>query len=129
MVDLRRVAIEEEPKLPPTGLLNDFITGYLGAAGATAALIRRAREGGSYRVAVSLARTGMFVASLGEVDPGQAGGAPEHELREPAGVTSETALGTLSQLAPPVRFSATPPRWQDPILVPRGSSAPEWRSA
>jgi crotonobetainyl-CoA:carnitine CoA-transferase CaiB-like acyl-CoA transferase len=116
-----------DPKLPPTGMLNDFITGYLGATGAIAALRRRAREGGSYRVNVSLARTGMFIARLGEVDAALAGSSPEHTPREPNGVSAETPLGILQQLAPPVRFSQTPARWQDPILVPRGSSQPEWR--
>ncbi len=119
---------DDHPKLPPTGLLNDFITGYLGAAGATAALVRRAREGGSYRVSVSLARTGMFVTSLGQVDPGLVGSAPARELREPPSVVADTPLGTVEQLAPPVRFSSTAPRWTDPILVPRGSSRAEWRS-
>jgi len=117
---------DDAPKLPPTGMLNDFITGYLGAAGAIAALIRRAREGGSYRVTVSLARTGMFVASLGEVDPALAGSKPDHELREPRSVTAATPLGTLEQLAPPVRFSGAVPGWEDPLLVPRGSSEPRW---
>jgi crotonobetainyl-CoA:carnitine CoA-transferase CaiB-like acyl-CoA transferase len=117
----------DEPRLPPTGLLNDFITGYLGAAGATAALIRRAREGGSYRVSVNLARTAMFVASLGTVDPALAGSAPEHTLDpEPDAVVAETPMGRLEQLAPPVRFGATPPAWRDPILVPRGSSRAQW---
>lgn len=120
---------QDDPKLPPTGLLNDFITGYLGAAGATAALVRRAREGGSYRVNVSLARTGMFVTSLGQVDPAPAGLMPAHELREPASVVAETPLGTVEQLAPPVRFSSTAPRWTDPILVPKGSSRPVWRDS
>ena len=118
---------EGDPKLPPTGMLNDFITGYLGAAGASAALIRRASEGGSYRVKVSLARTGVFVTSLGEVASALAGSSPEHQLREPEDVTAETPLGTLVQLAPPVAFSETRPRWEAPILVPRGSSKPEWR--
>lgn len=117
----------EDPKLPPTGMLNDFITGYLGAAGATAALLRRSREGGSYHVTVSLARTGMFVTSLGEVDPADVNSTPEHRIAEPDGVIGETPMGTLAQLAPPVIFSATPPCWNDPILVPRGSSKPEWR--
>lgn len=115
-----------DPKLPPTGMLNDFITGYLGAAGALAALYRRAHEGGAYRVNVSLARTAMFVTSLGEVDPGLAGSSPEHSLRDPAASIAETPLGTLKQLAPPVTFSQTPAGWRDPILVPRGSSRPEW---
>jgi crotonobetainyl-CoA:carnitine CoA-transferase CaiB-like acyl-CoA transferase len=116
-----------DPKLPPTGMLNDFITGYLGATGAIAALRRRARDGGSYRVNVSLARTGMFIACLGEVDAALAGSSAEHTPREPDGVNAETPLGILQQLAPPVRFSQTPACWQDPILVPRGSSQPAWR--
>ena len=118
-----------EAKLPPTGLINDFLTGYMGAAGATAALIRRATEGGSYRVKVSLTRTAMFVTSLGQVDPRRAGSSDEHILREPAGVCSDTPLGTLVALAPPVVFSQTPPRWEEPLLVPQGSSAPAWRAA
>jgi hypothetical protein len=118
-----------DTKLPPTGMLNDFITGYLGAAGATAALIRRATEGGSYDVKVSLARTGMFAVSLGAVEPALAGADADHQPLEPEGITSATALGELQQLAPPVRFSETAPRWREPILVPRCSSTPSWEAA
>jgi len=35
-------------------------------------------------------------------------------------------MGRVHMLAPPVSFSHTPSRWPDPILVPRGSSPPEW---
>ena len=42
--------VGHRPSFPPTMVLNDFIAGYLGAAGIIAALRRRAREGGSYRV-------------------------------------------------------------------------------
>jgi crotonobetainyl-CoA:carnitine CoA-transferase CaiB-like acyl-CoA transferase len=117
----------DEPRLPPTGMLNDYITGYLGAAGAIAALIRRATEGGSYHVKVSLVRTAMFATSLGTVDPALAGSSEQHRPLEPDSVTDETCLGELVQLAPPVRFSETTPRWTEPILVPRCSSRPEWR--
>ena len=34
------------PSVPPTALINDYVTGYMGAAGATAALIRRANPAG-----------------------------------------------------------------------------------
>ena len=37
---------ESEPKLPVTTLINDYVTGYMGALGATAALVKRATEGG-----------------------------------------------------------------------------------
>ena len=49
----------EQPKFPPTYVMNDFVAGYLGAAGIQAALIRRATEGGSYHVRVNLARCAM----------------------------------------------------------------------
>ena len=55
------------PSVPPTALINDYVTGYLGAAGATAALIRRAKEGGSYHVTVSLTRNAMWYLTLGLV--------------------------------------------------------------
>lgn len=53
------------PAFPPTLVLNDYIAGYLGAAGVIAALRRRAKEGGSYHVRVSLARAAMWYQSLG----------------------------------------------------------------
>jgi crotonobetainyl-CoA:carnitine CoA-transferase CaiB-like acyl-CoA transferase len=119
---------EQQPKLPVTGMINDFITGYLEAAGATAALVKRAHEGGSWHVTVSLTRTATWYQSLGLVDPDQAGMGPEHSLQEPAAYDADTPLGEVHMLAPPVVFSKTAPRWRDPILVPRGSSRPGWLS-
>jgi crotonobetainyl-CoA:carnitine CoA-transferase CaiB-like acyl-CoA transferase len=118
---------EAEPKLPVTGLINDYITGYMGAIGATAALVKRAIEGGSWHVTVNLTRTAMWCGSLGLVDPDGAGLDDEHTRREPEPYDASTPLGDLHMLAPPVRFSHTRPRWPDPILVPRGSSHAEWR--
>ncbi len=120
---------ETEPKLPVTALINDYITGYMGALGAAAALVKRATEGGSWVVGVSLARTAMWCSSLGLVDPALAGDGEEHSLREPVPYDAPSPLGDVHMLAPPVRFSHTPARWPDPILVPRGSSRPEWRQA
>jgi crotonobetainyl-CoA:carnitine CoA-transferase CaiB-like acyl-CoA transferase len=60
---------EAEPRLPVTGLINDYITGYMGAIGAAAALVKRATEGGSWHVTVNLTRTAMWCGSLGLVDP------------------------------------------------------------
>jgi crotonobetainyl-CoA:carnitine CoA-transferase CaiB-like acyl-CoA transferase len=119
---------EEEPRLPVTGLLNDYVTGYLGAAGAAAALARRAAEGGSWHVTVNLTRAAMWCGSLGTVDPALAGHDPAHSLREPAACDAATPLGDVHMLAPPVRFSATAPAWPEPLLVPRGSSRAEWRN-
>ena len=69
----------------------------------------------------------MWCGSLGFVDPELAGSTPEHSLREPIPYDAPTPFGPVHMLAPPVRFSHTPPSWTDPILVPRGSSPPEWR--
>lgn len=119
---------EGEPRLPVTGLINDYITGYLGAVGASAALVKRATEGGSWHVTVSLTRTAMWYGSLGLVDPTLAGCDDDHSLREPVAYGAPSPLGDVHMLAPPVHFSHTPAKWPDPILVPRGSSRPEWRA-
>ena len=50
-------------------------------------------------------------------------------LVEPAAVIRDTSLGRVRRLAPAVTYSTTPAHWNDPILVPRGSSAPEWQAA
>jgi crotonobetainyl-CoA:carnitine CoA-transferase CaiB-like acyl-CoA transferase len=119
---------EGEPRLPVTWLINDYITGYMGAVGVAAALVKRATEGGSWHVTVNLTRTAMWCSSLGLVDPTLAGSDDDHRLREPAPYDAHTPLGDLHMLAPPARFSHTPPSWSDPILVPRGSSRAEWRT-
>jgi crotonobetainyl-CoA:carnitine CoA-transferase CaiB-like acyl-CoA transferase len=119
---------ETEPTLPVTSLINDYITGYMGAIGAAAALVKRATEGGSWHVTVSLTRTAMWCGSLGSVDPDLAGYDDEHSLREPLPYDAPSPLGDIHMLAPPVHFSQTRPRWPHPILVPRGSSSAEWRT-
>jgi crotonobetainyl-CoA:carnitine CoA-transferase CaiB-like acyl-CoA transferase len=118
---------EAEPRLPATGLINDYITGYLGAVGASAALVKRATEGGSWHVTVNLTRTAMWCGSVGLVNPALAGSDEEHSLREPDPYDASSPLGDVHMLAPPVRFSATGPAWPAPPLVPRGSSRAEWR--
>jgi crotonobetainyl-CoA:carnitine CoA-transferase CaiB-like acyl-CoA transferase len=115
-----------QPRLPVTTLINDYITGYLGALGAVAALTRRVTEGGSWRVTVSLTRTAMWCGSLGQVDPAQAGHGEAHRPIDPLPYDAPSPLGDVHMVAPPVRFSHTPPAWPDPVLVPRGSSRAEW---
>ncbi len=56
----------------------DYTTGYLAAFGVLAALGRRAREGGSYHVELSLAQTGEYLSGLTRADPALvAGRAPD----------------------------------------------------
>lgn len=115
------------PRFPPTMVLNDYIAGYLGAAGILAALRRRATEGGSYHVRVSLTRAAMWYAGLGEfesdeVDPSS----PDQRMIEPRTVRAMTPYGEVRRLAPQVQFSRTPGRWREPLVDVRGSSRPVW---
>src|SRR5262249_21330598 len=54
------------PQFYPVSAI-DYCTGYLMAFGAMVALERRAREGGSWLVRISLAQVGKFIVDLGEV--------------------------------------------------------------
>src|SRR5215470_14984604 len=54
------------PQFYPVSAI-DYCTGYLMAFGAMAALARRAQEGGSWLVRISLAQVGKFIVDLGEV--------------------------------------------------------------
>src|SRR6185503_15943995 len=56
------------PKQPPIVPICDNVVAWLGTAGIFAALRRRAIEGGSYRVVVSLTRTVLWLLSLGIFD-------------------------------------------------------------
>lgn len=116
-----------DPALPLTRVINDHMTGYFGALGALGALRRRAREGGSWHVAVNLTSNAMWCSGLGLVDPAQAGAGEDRQLRSPETVSVDTPLGPLHRLGTQVRWSETPGGWDAPVLVPRGSSRPEWR--
>ena len=76
----------------------------------------------------NLTRAAMWYQTLGLVDPATAGCDDDHTKAEPVAYDTDSPMGRVHMLAPPVSFSQTPPRWPDPILVPRGSSRPEWTS-
>lgn len=109
------------PKLPPTVLLNDFLCGYLAAAGAATALYRRGIHGGGTQVTVSLAKAAMWCQDLTVAWP-MAGIAPGSIPGEPRTLTAMTPLGVVRRLTPAMQFSHTPGGWVDPILVPRVSA-------
>ncbi len=115
------------PQFYPVSAI-DFLTGYLMAFGAMVALGRRAREGGSWHVRISLAQVGRWLVSRGQV--------PVAELKNVAkdftpdelkrwSMTSETPVGRLQHLSPVLRMSETPPRWAR-TMVPLGHSQPVW---
>jgi crotonobetainyl-CoA:carnitine CoA-transferase CaiB-like acyl-CoA transferase len=117
-----------EPKSPPIIPICDNVVGWLGTVGILAALRRRAVEGGSYRVTVSLTRTLLWLFSLGIFDKdyarATAGSSDEHADIAPDLFTAETPLGTYQGITE-VILSRTPASFRT-VLVPRGSSKPEW---
>ena len=58
----------DAPIMPLQVIFADYLAAYAGAAGVCAALYRRATEGGSYRVKVSLTRMCMWAQELGLLD-------------------------------------------------------------
>jgi crotonobetainyl-CoA:carnitine CoA-transferase CaiB-like acyl-CoA transferase len=107
----------EHPTLMPAQAC-DYTTGYFTALGALVALGRRAREGGSYRVGASLCQTGMWLERLGmRCTPEDATGLGDiSDLY----VHYDTTVGRLSQFAPALELSETPPHWARPA-VPLGT--------
>lgn len=101
----------------------DYLTGYLGALGILIALERRAAEGGSWHVQVSLCRSAMFLQDQGRWPAKGEMPAPE-EIADVM-VESDGPRGPLRHVGPVLRMSATPPAWavQAPLL---GQDRAEW---
>jgi crotonobetainyl-CoA:carnitine CoA-transferase CaiB-like acyl-CoA transferase len=117
-------AVEGVPRFVPANPL-DYMTGYLAAFGAIVALARQVRAGGSYRVTLSLAQTGRWLAGLPRVaSDGVAADLPAERL-EALMMTSDTPFGRLRHLAPVAQLSETPGRWDRPA-VPLEHDPPEW---
>lgn len=130
----------DEPMFAP-GFLTDYSTGFAAALGVLAALIRRAREGGSYRVSVSLSRVCMWYQDLGIVPTEERARFKRH-LQEETGrclnpkvgdgfndhvelLETDTPFGRLTHMAPLAKYSETPGRWERPT-VPLGYHRVEW---
>lgn len=115
------------PQFYPVSAI-DYCTGYLMAFGAMVALGRRAREGGSWMVRISLAQVGKWIVDLGEVPEAAARAAPEEFSAEELdrwSMVSQTPSGPLKHLGPVVALSETKPHWARPS-VPLGYHKAEW---
>lgn len=115
------------PTRTPVGVINDWLGGWLAAYGGMVALLRRSREGGSYRVRVSLARTSMWWMGWSRLAPGADLEADEHRIAVPQTYRAATPMGDFKAMDCQVRFSSTQPYFERP-LTPIGSSAPEWNA-
>lgn len=116
-----------KPQLMPVSAI-DYISGYLMAFGAMVALARRALQGGSWLVRVSLARTGRWIVDRGLLDraalsdvPNDLSPAEIHQLT----METITPVGKLQHLAPIAQMSDTRAYWARPP-VPLGTHPPRW---
>jgi crotonobetainyl-CoA:carnitine CoA-transferase CaiB-like acyl-CoA transferase len=116
--------VKTGPKELPAQAL-DHASGYLMAFGVMMALARKAREGGSWHVGVSLARTGHWLKEMGRLGDGFAG--PDPKSADVADLLSEmdTPSGRLTYVGHAAQLSETPPRWERPP-APLGTHAPVW---
>jgi crotonobetainyl-CoA:carnitine CoA-transferase CaiB-like acyl-CoA transferase len=103
----------------------DHATGYLAAFGAMVGLMRRATEGGSWHVRLSLAQTGQWLQSMGTIADGWK--APNVGLDDVRDLmqTMSSPFGKVLAAAPAEVMTVTPPRFARPP-VPLGSDEPRW---
>ncbi|UGQ12092.1 CoA transferase [Yinghuangia sp. ASG 101] len=120
------------PGLPPTIVVNDYVTSWLATTGILAALMRRATHGGSYRVTLNLTRVAAWILSLGVFDRAYAldtalnpAPASPHAYLDPDTFSGDTPCGHYHGVTDQIVMSKTPGRFRD-ILLPRGSSTPVW---
>jgi crotonobetainyl-CoA:carnitine CoA-transferase CaiB-like acyl-CoA transferase len=120
---------DDKPEFPPIFVVNDYVASWLAAIGALQALKRRAVEGGSYKVTVSICRTTLWLISMGIFDKAfarrVAGSTDEHFYVEPEQFTVETPMGTYTGVSEMVEMSRTPGHYRFP-REPRGAAKPQW---
>ncbi len=119
-----RAAGDGAPRALPCQAL-DHGTGYVVALAAILMRLRQAGEGGSWSVRLSLARTALWLRSLGRVEGAfglvspSAGDMPD--LMEDAA----SSFGTMRRVRHAARLSATPAFWER-ASVALGSDPPVW---
>jgi crotonobetainyl-CoA:carnitine CoA-transferase CaiB-like acyl-CoA transferase len=112
------------PKPLPTQIL-DHASGHLMAFGIAAALARRATEGGSWHVEVSLAQTARWLRSMGRTPQDLSVRDPGREDVTDVLQSGPSGFGNLTAVRHAARFTQTPARWTRPS-VPPGTNPPAW---
>ncbi|MEO6362049.1 MAG: CoA transferase [Caldimonas sp.] len=111
----------DAPKALPVQVL-DLATGFLIAFAVEAALLRQRHEGGSWHVRLSLARTALWLRSLGRL----AGGFAAARLDVASRVETElSGFGTLLTVRHAARFGGVLVRFARPAMPP-GSDPLRW---
>jgi crotonobetainyl-CoA:carnitine CoA-transferase CaiB-like acyl-CoA transferase len=119
----------ENPSLTEIFVVNDYVMSWLSCMAVLVALKRRATEGGSYRIHISLARLSIWLLHMGIFDKKYAReiGSTEddHAYLAPEVFEAETPCGHYQGVTDQVQMSDSPGFYKVP-LVPRGSSQPVW---
>jgi crotonobetainyl-CoA:carnitine CoA-transferase CaiB-like acyl-CoA transferase len=128
---------EDKPHPLPMQML-DMASGFLMAFGASAALWKQQREGGSWHVQVSLAQTGHWLRGLGRIAAGaQASAQASAGVGAQAGLPAakpdfvpfveraESGFGVLDAIRPSAQLERTPAAYARPSAPP-GTSAARW---
>ncbi len=102
----------------------DHGTGYLGAFGAMVGILKQRREGGSWRVRLSLSQTGHWLKSLGRLDAISAPDIKECDIKDYMGQV-DSPYGRISYTRPVAQLSDTPAYWTLPPS-PFGSYEAKW---
>ncbi|WP_448682685.1 CoA transferase [Pseudomonas nicosulfuronedens] len=114
---------------PQISIISDYVVAWLACVGVLQALKRRAVEGGSYKVSVSLSRSVAWLMSLGIFDQQYArltaNSCEEHAYVEPDPLVVDTPMGHYKGVAEQVFMSRTPGHYRYPLL-PLGSCQPHW---
>lgn len=117
------------PRIPLITVVNDWIVPWLATVGIVSALERRAVEGGSWRVHVSLTRVALWIIGLGVFDgeyvARTAGVGDDHAYLPPELLHHDGPMGRYQGVTDQVRMSRTPGRYAHGLL-PMGSAAPRW---
>ena len=122
---------KDQPLFPQqVNVVCDILTGYMGAIGVKAALLRRAKEGGSYKVNVCLSQVAAYMMSLGLNDKEDLANlenlGPDHQIVKVNTQTGMTPFGEFHRVGSQVEGMKTPQFWDDPMLHVPGSELPKW---
>src|SRR5260221_1977005 len=119
-----RAAGTEVPQPLPCQAL-DHASGYLMALGALAGLVRRATEGGSWWVRVSLVKTSHWLRGQGQLADGLACADPALEDIADLLEESPSGWGTVRGRRHAARMSEAAPFWELPA-IPLRAHPPAW---
>jgi len=119
-----RAKDKTEPVALPCQAL-DHASGYFMAAAVMATLARQVREGGSWHIRISLARTGRWLQNLGQIENGFDCFDPTQENVTDVMEKSKSGFGDLTAVRHAAQMSDTPCRWDRPSM-PLGSHPAVW---